>query len=271
MSTALTIVGALGALFLCLPFAVWSVLWYVGNSVSTSGLDDVYDDLMDLPDVPLHVKQAAWANMQQAIAADQRTKVYDWSAPLVCAIALIGLPQTASRLPAWARKWDNNVSINGDAWAVFRDGQWLTLRDGVEALPGERVYSYDDLDYQGRAYYARRFKPRSYIARWVWLVRNRASQLSVDLGVAIQARPQLISGRADIDRGAGITGHFLLTDGVNYQFKSIQRARLLGLPFAEIRSVGYKLELAKMRPDHALGRAAAVAIGLSFKRWRAGQ
>ena len=30
-----------------------------------------------------------------------------------------------------------------------------------------------------------------------------------------------------------------------------------------------KLELAKMRPDHNLGRAASVAIGVSYKKWKA--
>lgn len=273
MSTLLSVIGALVALFLCLPliaFALWSLLWYVANRIRVDALDDVYDKLMALEDVPLAVKQQAWANMQQAIDADKQTWVYDWSAPLVCAVALIGRPESATKLPHWARKWDNNVSINGDGWAVFRDGEWLTLRDGIEAQPGERAYSYDDLDYKGRAYYAKSLKPRSYLARWLWLTRNRASQLSVDLGVAIRQRPWGISGRSDIDRGSGVTGHFLLTDGVNYQFKSIQKTTLAGVKVAEIRSVGYKLELAKMRPDHNLGRAAAVAIGVSYKKWKGG-
>ena len=268
MSTALAIIGALAALFLCLPFAVWSVLWYVGNRVSTSGLYDVQDDLMALPDVPLHVKQAAWANMWQAIAADERTKVYDWSAPLVCAIALIGLPQSASRLPKWARKWDNNVSINGDGAAVLRGGQWLTLRDDVEALPGERIYTYDDPLYAGDAYYAKGHHPRSLWARYVWVgLRNRASQLSVDLGADVAARPVLISGSLDINRHDK-PGHFLLKDGSSYHFKSIQPTRILGVRCAIIRSCGYKLEIALMRPPGAYGRVAAVAIGCSYKRWK---
>lgn len=271
MTTILTYLGALVALFLCLPliaFAVWSLGWYIAHHLATDGHDDVYDALMAL-DVDMPHKLAAWACIQRAIEADKQTWVYDWSAPLVCAIALIGRSECATKLPHWARKWDNNISINGDGWAVLRDGQWLTLRDGIEAEPGERAYSYDDPEYLGKAYYAKRFGPRSYIARWLWLVRNRASQLSVDLGVSIRQKPWLLSGSTDIDRGTGVTGHMLLTDGYSYQYKSIEQSRVLGIKVARIRSMGYKLEIAKMRPESNLGRAAAVAIGLSYKKWKA--
>ena len=44
--------------------------------------------------------------------------------------------------------------------------------------------------------------------------------------------------------------------------------RILGIDFARIRSCGYKLEIALMRPDDQLGQVAAVAIGWSLKRWK---
>ena len=261
MSTAITIVGALVALFLC-PFALWSMLWYVGNRISTSGLYDVQNMLMALPDVPLHVKQAAWVNLWQAIAADERTKVYDWSAPLVCAIALIGLPQTASRLPAWARKWDNNVSLNGDGygWQDPETGEWFDIR--VKPAPaGVHLVSHSDPDYGGDCYYAPGHHPRSFWARYVWVgLRNRASALSVRLGRDVTARPVVVSGDPTIHRH-GPYGHFVLRHGDTFHYKSI---RAFG-PFALTRSYGYKLEI-PFKSAEGTGRAAAVAIGRSLKR-----
>ena len=48
----------------------------------------------------------------------------------------------------------------------------------------------------------------------------------------------------------------------------IERVRLLGTSWALTRSYGFKLEHALYRPAGDYGRAAAVAIGWSLKRWR---
>lgn len=73
--------------------------------------------------------------------------------PIVVPIALLFTPREANELPAWARWWDNDVSINGDR---------------------------PDLT---EAYYAPGYDVRSYWARFVWLVgRNRASWLAQELG-----------------------------------------------------------------------------------------
>lgn len=223
--------------------------------------------LFDLPGVTDADKVAAWQDMTAAFKADLKTLPYDYGAPLVTAIALIGLPGAATKLPRWARRWDNNVSINGDAQAVFRDGAWLDLRNGNEARPGERVYTYDDEMYDGKAYYAKRLHPRGYVARWVWLgVRNRASALSQQLGREVVEYPQVLSGARNLD--SGTEGHFLLRAGDSYQFKSVTKTRIAGRDWAVIRSCGHKLEIAMM---HASGwdKAAAVAIGWSAKRWKA--
>ena len=265
MSTLYTIAGALWALF------YWALIIYTVAYVGFKGkgiLDrkKVHAALFALPDVSEADKAAAWADMNAAFKADLKTVPYDFSAPLVTAIALIGLPDDATTLPKWARKWDNNVSINGDAKAVFRDGRWLDLRNGNEALPGEHVYSYDDEGYDGKAYYAKWLHPRSYLARWLFIgVRNRASALSQQLGCEVTEYPQVLSGARNLS--ASNEGHLLLRAGDHYHFKTVTKTRTFGRDWAVIRSYGHKLEISMMHAS-GWGKAAAVAIGWSAKRWK---
>ena len=225
----------------------------------------VIDEVMALADVSLPDRLAAVTCLHEARRVERRTWLYDATAPLVTAVALLLTPRSANHLPRWARKWDNNVSLNGDGEVVLRDGQWVNLRDiGWMPQHGERVYTYDDPAYTGDAYYAKGHHPRSWWARWVWVGwRNRASQLSVDLGRDVAARPLCISGNPDIHRN-GPYGHFLLKSGNCYHYKSINRWHGLAL----IRSYGYKLEIVRNSQD-GTGLAAAVVIGRSLKRRKA--
>lgn len=224
----------------------------------------VIDEVMALAEVPMADRLAAVSCFHAARKAERRTWLYDATAPLVTAIALLFTKRSADRLPEWASKWDNNVSLNGDGEAVFRDGEWLTAgRDlSWEALAaakqaGERVYRYYDADYKGDAYYCKGHHPRSWYARYIWLGwRNRASQLSVDLGVDVTERPVCISGSPAVGRSN--PGHFLLKQGRLYHYKAFRK---LG-PVVVIRSYGCKLEYAL---NGNLGRAPYVAIGRSFK------
>ena len=264
MTTALL---TLAAIVVAAPFALMALHWLLLSYSREQGAA-VADAVRALPDLPLHLKAEALLCFDQAAEADQKTALYDVTAPLVMMLALPFVKRGANRLPRLFRKWDNNISINGDGETVLRDGQWVNLRDiGWMPEPGERVYTYDDPAYTGDAYYAKGHHPRSFWARWVWLGwRNRASQLSVDLGRDVAARPVCISGDTTITRSK--PGHFLLRDGASYHFKSIERVHLLGTSWALTRSYGYKLEHALYRPAGDYGRAAAVAIGWSLKRWK---
>ena len=214
-----------------------------------------------LPDVPGHLKPAIIDCMDQAEDADKATWPYDLTAPLIMLVALAFTKRDADRLPRLFRKWDNNVSLNGDGHG-WRDheGNWHHGRDGAVPPPGTIMLSYSDPAYAGDAYYAEGHHPRSYWARYIWVgLRNRASQLSVDKGRDVAARPICISGSADISRTR--PGHFLLKQGDTYHYKSF---RNIG-PFCLIRSYGYKLEYALHRPEGQYGRVPAVAIGRSLK------
>lgn len=205
----------------------------------------------------------AIASFVKARKADRTVRIYDATAPLVMLVALLFTPRSANRLPKLFRKWDNDVSINGDGCGWQRaDGTWVDLRDGVQH-EGEPLVGYDDPSYGGTAYYAKGRHPRSYWARYVWLGwRNRASKLSLDMGISVRkADIQLLSGRVDI--GTRQEGHFLLRHGVDYHYKSVRR---IG-PFVLIRSLGYKLEI-RYKSDRPEGPAAAVLIPISLKRWK---
>ena len=220
---------------------------------------------IDALDLPADTKAAIRADCAAAQKADQRTWWYDLSAPLVMLLVLPFVPRSADRLPRLFARWDNNVSLNGDGHGWLDDaGQWHHGRDGAPRPPGAHLYSYDDPLYGGDAYYAEGHHPRSFWARYVWVgLRNRASQLSVTYGVEVAERPVCISGDPAIHRN-GPYGHFVLAHQGRYHYKSMRR---LG-PLVVIRSYGHKLEI-PFKSASGTGRAAAVAIGRSLKRWRA--
>ena len=224
----------------------------------------VFAEIAALPGLSDHERDAIADCLEDARHADDKTWAYDLSAPLVMLIVLPFVKRSADRLPRLFRKWDNNISLNGDGEVVRRGDAWVNLRDiGWTPEPGEQVIRYDDPLYDGDAYYAKGHHPRSFWARYVWVgLRNRASQLSVDRGRAVPGTPELISGSIHI--GTRNAGHFLLRQGDTYHYKSVRKWG----PFALIRSYGYKLEI---RYYQGPGRAAAVAIGRSLKRWKGPQ
>ena len=170
-------------------------------------------------------------------------------APLVLLIPLMLLPREANTLPAWLAYYRNNAGegdgINGDGQAVLRGGTWINLRDiGWRPEPGERVYTYDDPDYEGDAYYAPGHHPRSWYARWVWLAfRNVASQVDVIAGADVTQRPAVLAC------GSGAAGGewSLRWDGGDlYQF-TLQEPLIGALNWRA--NVGYKLGIVANRPD----------------------
>ena len=221
----------------------------------------VLKELAALPDLTDGDRAAVEACFRAAKDADDRTWLYDLSAPIVMLLVLPFVRRSADKLPSLFRRWDNNVSLNGDGegWCDG-DGTWYDTR--VRPAPeGVPVMSHSDPRYGGDCYYARGHHPRSFWARYVWVgLRNRASQLSKDLGEPVTERPVCISGNPGIHRN-GPYGHFLLKSGNCYHYKSINRWHGLAL----IRSYGYKLEIVRNSQD-GTGLAAAVAIGRSLKR-----
>jgi len=210
---------------------------------------------------------AAWACFDRAekLVSPWRTLRDHLIAPVVLLIPLLRLPREANDLPEPLAYWRNNVSINGDGKAVLRDGKWIDLQDiGWKPQPGERVYSYDDADYTGDAYYCRGHHPRSWLARYVWLaLRNVASQRDVLAGADVARRPAVLA------ESPGLT---LLWDGGQLYQLTLEAPLFWGLRWRA--NVGYKLGIVANRPDPLTpseggkigsARASAICTWFSLK------
>lgn len=177
----------------------------------------------------------------------------DLAAPIVVPIALLFTKRDAENLPRLFEWWDNDASINGDGWAVLRDGKWVHVF-GNE-LPGERAIPYGHPDYTGDSYYCLGHHPRSFYARWVWMgLRNRASRLSQILGY-------VHAPEAHVSRWSG--GDLANHDGwnitrVNDKFRYYEELRM-GPVYLRLH-YGYKVPTIVGRPS-----AQLVAIGFSLR------
>ena len=89
-----------------------------------------------LPGVPAAHRRAAGLSFLRASARGLAMLPADVLAPVVVAVALLGTKRTDKALPRWARWWDNDVSINGDGWAVMRAGEWVRINNVRDVRPG---------------------------------------------------------------------------------------------------------------------------------------
>ncbi|WP_287806136.1 hypothetical protein [Diaphorobacter sp.] len=254
MNAAFTVLGALLAAPLALVALLYGALWATDLLAWRGAIREF--NARNLQDAA-----AAVDCFKRARKIDQRVRIYDATAPLVVAIALLFTRRSAERLPRMFARWDNDASLNGDGWGQQVDGKWVRAVEGQH--PGVPWVSYSDPAYTGDAYYARGHHPRSYWARYVWMGwRNRASKLSRDLGmVARKDGITLLSG--DMAIGTRLAGHFLLRHGDTYHYKSVRR---IGR-FVLIRSLGFKLEI-RYKMQAAEGPVAAVLIPVSLKGWK---
>lgn len=208
--------------------------------------------------LPIHVRhklrgslsllRAAWRGLLMLPA--------DLLAPVVVPLALLLTPREANALPRWARWWDNDVSINGDGWAVKRAGQWVRVV-GNE-LPGEVAVPYTAPAYDGDAYYAPGHHPRSFWARWMWLgLRNRASALAVRLGHQVQTADLIDADTwGDPATNRDHAGWCVRRNGPVYQLSIV---RPIGAGLCLRVNCGHKLDLVRR-----WGRDVAMVVNISF-------
>ena len=266
--TYLLLIPTLPILFVATFYAL---LWLIDMVTYTQATKEL--KALNLPNT-----DAIVASIERAREADRKARIYDASAPVVAAIALLFARWEDDKLPRFFRKWDNEVNLNGDSfpWINPKDdnGNWTHV--GVaQPIPTGDTMLYWDADAGNNieqptkklAYWVGgKHHPRSFWARYVWIGwRNRASQVSLDYG--IRAR------RADVITLFGSTaistrkeGAFLMQHGDDYHYKSVRKVG----GFALIRSLGYKLGMVKQEVD-GIGKCAAVFIPWSVKRWKGDQ
>lgn len=144
---------------------------------------------------------AANASLEAGMKATKGLWIYSISAPIVVPIALLGCTWESERLPKWARKWDNNVNLNGD------NGDWINeTGDGktfVIKMPLEDTPEVRERCYWGWGPLEGKIHPRSFIARWIWIgFRNRGKQAYVDRGIFISEDAKLVTTGVAGKRGS---------------------------------------------------------------------
>lgn len=217
--------------------------------------------LLDSMDITEAVRQAARASFADAERRANSVAIYKWTAPIVMAFVAPFLKRDASKLPDLFCKWDNEVSINGDGWAVKRDGKWVRVVG--DELPGETPISYGDPAYDGDAYYAPGHHPRSAWARYVWLGwRNRASAAAAAVGIEIT--PGMVARATwygDINTSKSHEGVVLHRIEQHFQLYACQK---LG-PLCIRTNYGFKLNNS-IRWNRS--PAMTVKIPFSILRWK---
>lgn len=137
-------------------------------------------------------QQKVLDNISKGESESKSCSIYNITAPLVVPIALLFCEHESEELPKWARKWNNNVNLNGD------NGFWLDKdNDGVPDTIGMPLdYNKETLDkcYWVPKFLQGRVHPRSYIARFFWIgLRNRGKQSYVDKGIKINQDKPLVT------------------------------------------------------------------------------
>lgn len=250
-------------LYVLIAIHVAPVLILLALKIISLPYGGVLKELRALEDVDDETKAVAEESFKRAFKLELKTLIFDITAPVVTFYVLMFVKREANELPKPFRYWwDNNVSLNGDGWWVVRGDQVIDLRDmdWNDVKPTDILVSYNELNPLGNAYYARRHKPRDFMARWRFIGwRNRASLLAKNLGPLIESRPVIVSGQRKIDRDN--PGYLLIRYKDFIHFKSLVK---IG-PIVRIRSYGYKLEYALQWNDGVVDKVPAIATGLSFK------
>lgn len=192
---------------------------------------------------------------------DKEVKPYKNKAPFVWAKLARSLPWEADTVPPGYEHYDNDVSINGDAWAQKQpDGTWVTIR--AKGVPN--CIQYFHPDYTGDAYYAKGHHPRSPWARWIWNgIRNRASAAAMNAGPVTDTSD--IQKFGDPETSKSHPGIYVHRMGKYWQLYVCEKV-FFGL-FVVRRNVGFKINNSL---DSDKPRAAVVYIPWSLLRAKEG-
>lgn len=250
MLTAILISAVLLILF---PFIV---LLCLGLLARTSNLPF---ELLQEVDMPEEHKQKAKKCFKDVRKKSMKDILYDCTAPYVMFFVLPFIKRDADKLPSIFSAWDNEISINGDGWAVLRDNKWTRVIK--DERYGETPVSYSDVNYTGDAYYAEGHHPRSFWARYVWLGwRNRASKLAYDMGFEVTR--ELIHDTeywGNLNISPENPGVLVRRMGNYYEIFAYKDAGV----FTRRTRYGYKIGNGL---QYGAPRVMIVTIGVSFKR-----
>jgi hypothetical protein len=199
--------------------------------------------------------QTASHSIEKGMKATKGLWIYSLSAPIVVPIALLGCTWESEKLPNWARKWDNNVNLNGDNGDRIDetgDGVADVIRQPLEDTPEVRARTY-----WGWGPLKGKIHPRSFLARWIWIgFRNRGKQAFVDRGVHIDEGTKLVTTGVLGVRGVSEGDVAREMDGL-WHYHSVKRKWKF---FCEIEQRGWKVQ--------NVDEVNRIAIPVSYKSYK---
>ncbi len=237
--------------------------------------------LLDEMDAPVEVKENARRSLLEARRRHNSVMIYDITAPYVMLAVLPFVKWEANNLPKFFRKWDNEVSINGDKFPWYQEkdenGNFVYVGIRGEIPTGDTCVLWNDeakdnveVSAKSLAYWVGgKFHPRSFIARYVWLgIRNRASKASADAGFIITdelkdsfrswGNPKV---GTEVDDQV-VTGTYLSNVGEYYQVFGFHPVKI----GYRRTNYGFKINNVINGPDRATNPAMVIAIGFSYRR-----
>lgn len=194
--------------------------------------------------VPVVLHEEALESFEQARIKAQPLFKYKLLAPFLIFWLLYCTKQVKwedDKLPAKWWKYDNNISMNGDGWGMqLSDGSFINYVDKeLEATGGAVAMPYTDPRYQGDCYYCKGSKPRSKLARLVWLgIRNKASAYAQSLGSDLDIK-QTFTVWGEAKNSRTLPGMFIGTCDGKWQLR--QHKKVLFGKFFFIRNLGHKI------------------------------
>lgn len=219
-------------------------------------------------EVPVERHDEAIASLRKGYDGYQKKKPFNWKAPFVMFWLLYLTDKVKPEdnfLPAKYWKYDNNISMNGDAWGmILKDGTHVSYHSWDMLNSGEAVaIQYTDPEYKGDTYYCKGHGPRTRRARFAWLgLRNKASGYAMSLGDLINPTVDSESFGHPPEKGYH-TLQFLVNNGV-WQMR--EQKPVLFNTF----DLGYNLGM-KVNNATVTHPRASVTWGHTLRRFKKGE
>lgn len=241
-----------------------------------------FDKYFEEARVPEELRASAEASLSKGKSQARKATPYKALAPIVMFIALFlcwGISFKGGRirfvpwikweddhLPKILRRWDNNISMNGDAWGMILPDGSMTYkydRAHIDEFGGTlKAIQYTDPAYTGTAYYAKKSHPRSRWARYIWLGwRNKASLYAMELGELVDPNQEV--SKFGITPTKGFRTVQLLKSGDVWQLRV--QGPVFGGYFDHGRNIGFKINNAT-----ATHPRASATYGSTLRRIKKG-
>lgn len=253
MTTIITHWPTLLAVAVFLALLPGLFIFAVCGYAAHSKLPDQLAKTAELPEEE-RAKLSAYIAQTRSVVGSFKFLLVEALTPYVLLIALPFTKWEAENLPKPFWRWDNEISLNGDRGTWVHDpalGKGVMLPVPLEDTPAARLMCY----------WLKDAHPRSFRARFAWLMRNRASKYAFMLGPEATAELKVFAQAwGDPDTNNGHEGTLVRRMGNHYEIYNIRKYGF----FCRRTRYGCKIGNAIL---HGADRAMLVGIGVSYQKW----